>query len=105
MAAGSFGREPGQHVGNRRIVHDLGDGITDIDGKKVHGTAGLVRTILAAAIEIARRAGDRRERPFQCAHNLADADLCGGKSERIAAAIALAAADEAGVSQLEQNRF
>src|SRR5882757_4070631 len=90
------------HFGQRALVEHLGDGLPDLEHQMSDLACRLI-AVFTALILGAAGARNRRERPVEHAHDMADLDLVGRARQAIAAFLALAALDEPGIAQFAQN--
>lgn len=90
------------HGGEAAIIQHFGDCLPHLQ-HHVADLAGRLVAILAALILRAAGARDWRQRPVKHAHDMADLDFGGRPGKAVAAFLAFAALDEAGIAQLAQD--
>ncbi|CAI2934080.1 protein of unknown function [Aminobacter niigataensis] len=84
------------------VVEHAGDGLAYLE-HHVPDLAGRLVAVVARLVLGAAGAWDRRQGPVEHAHDMADLDLRRRLGEPVAAVLALAALDEAGIAQLAQD--
>lgn len=90
------------HFGEASLIEHLGDRLPDLEHQMSDLACRLV-AVFTALVLGAAGARDRRQRPVEDAHDVADLDLVGRPGQAIAAILALAALDEAGIAQFAQD--
>src|SRR5204862_459340 len=82
----------------------LDHGVADLDHHQAYRAGRLVHAVVARHIGGLARAGQRSERPVERTDDIADHDVFRRPRQHVAAALALLAAQDAGIPKLPEDR-